>query len=318
MKPKGAWKTIVVGVDGTPESLRAAAMAARIASAARAQLVAVHAVPVVPTFSGVVGIEPIPDFSPELQEQVVRASREQITRALAKIATVQHLEVASGPAPWLIADIARRRRAALIVLGGKRHGALARGLGQSTAHYLVRTLDIPILIVGESAGPIGRVLAAVDLSGVSQPTVQAAERFAGLFDARLRLVHVVEPLRFTELAPDLWDIDAYRQRSEQAFENFAGQVGHGAAEEHVVREGPAPERIAEAASEWRADVVVVGSHGKGWVDRILLGSTTQRLVTELPASLLVVPAERASVTKVAPSRPRRLGRSSRRPRAAVR
>jgi nucleotide-binding universal stress UspA family protein len=317
MKPKDAWRTIVVGVDGSRESLRAAAVAARIATAARADLVAVHAVPVVPTFSGVVGIEPIPDFSPELQEQVVRASREQIARALAKVAAVQHLEVASGPAPFLIGDVARRRRAGLIVLGGKRHGAFARGLGQSTAHYLVRTLDIPILIVGESAGPIGRVLAAVDLSGASSPTVQAAERFAGLFGARVRLVHVVEPVRFTDLAPDLWDIDAYWQRSEQAFERFAAQVGHGAAEEHVVRDGPAPERIAEAASEWQADVVVVGSHGKGWVDRILLGSTTQRLVTELPASLLVVPAPSRRRARRPATEPR-VRRSSRRPRAAAR
>jgi hypothetical protein len=34
--------------------------------------------------------------------------------------------------------------------------------------------------------------------------------------------------------------------------------------------------------------VVVGSHGKGWVDRVLIGSTTERLLATLPAGLLVV------------------------------
>jgi len=49
--------------------------------------------------------------------------------------------------------------------------------------------------------------------------------------------------------------------------------------------------------------VVVGSHGKGWVDRLLLGSTTERLLDQLPASLLVVPA---------PPGKRRPGRAERR------
>jgi universal stress protein family protein len=36
--------------------------------------------------------------------------------------------------------------------------------------------------------------------------------------------------------------------------------------------------------------VVVGSHGKGWVERLLIGSVTERLLNQLPSSLLVVPA----------------------------
>ncbi len=63
-----AWKTIVVGVDHSPESLRAVELAAKIANATHAQLVPVHAVPVIPVFADVVGINPMPIFSPELQD----------------------------------------------------------------------------------------------------------------------------------------------------------------------------------------------------------------------------------------------------------
>jgi nucleotide-binding universal stress UspA family protein len=287
-----AWKPIIVGVDHSPESHRAAEIAAQIAHAARAQLVPVHAVPVVPVFTGLVGIEPMPVFSPELQDDFTRSSRAQVESALRPVlpdSAMRRLEVRTGPAPFVIAEVAHRRRAELVVLGGKKHGALARGLGRSTAHYLVRTLDVPLLVVGGSAAPIARVLAAVDLSAASLSTVAAAERFAKLLRARLRLLHVVEPSRFTHLLPDQWDEEAYERRSREIFVRFAARFKAVAEEDRVVRSGVPAETIVEEASTWHADVLVVGSHGKGWVDRILVGSTTERLVTELSTSIMVVP-----------------------------
>jgi len=57
----------------------------------------------------------------------------------------------------------------------------------------------------------------------------------------------------------------------------------------VVRRGIAVDVIAEEAAAWRADVVVVGSHGKGWVDRLLIGSATEQLLNDLPTAVLVIP-----------------------------
>jgi nucleotide-binding universal stress UspA family protein len=51
----------------------------------------------------------------------------------------------------------------------------------------------------------------------------------------------------------------------------------------------APDQILiEEAKEWNADLVVVGSHGRGFWGRILLGSTTDALVHHAPCSVLVV------------------------------
>lgn len=287
-----AWKPIIVGVDHSPESLRAAETAATIAQTARAQLVPVHAVPVVPVFTGLVGIEPMPVFSPELQDDLTRISRTQLVRELQPLlpdAAMRRLEVRTGPAPFVLGEVAHRRRAELVILGGKQHGALARGLRRSTAHYLIRTLDVPVLVVGDSAAPIAKVLAAVDFSAASLPTVRAAERFAKLVGARLRLLHVVEPVPFAHLMPDPWDAAAYEQRLRKLFDRFAARCKTVAPEDRVVRTGVAAETIAEEAGTWHADLIVVGSHGKGWVDRVLVGSTTERLVTELPTSIMVVP-----------------------------
>jgi hypothetical protein len=73
--------------------------------------------------------------------------------------------------------------------------------------------------------------------------------------------------------------------------------------------GPVIETIVAEAAAWKADLLVVGSHGKGWVDRLLVGSTTERLLNELPTSLLVIPTAAAAKKRTRararkPSRPR--------------
>jgi hypothetical protein len=79
-------------------------------------------------------------------------------------------------------------------------------------------------------------------------------------------------------------------------------------EDQVVRTGPAVETILAEVAAWQADVLVVGSHGKGWVDRLLVGSTTEQLVNALPASVLVIPTA-AAAKKGRGARPRTRARA---------
>jgi hypothetical protein len=58
--------------------------------------------------------------------------------------------------------------------------------------------------------------------------------------------------------------------------------------ERAIRHAVADIGIAAEAKAWQADVVVVGSHGKGLVERMLVGSVTERLLSDLPAPILVV------------------------------
>jgi nucleotide-binding universal stress UspA family protein len=101
--------------------------------------------------------------------------------------------------------------------------------------------------------------------------------------AQLRGLHVVEPAKFPMVVPLMFDQAEYERRCSAAFEKLAPPP------DHVVRQGVAVDVIAEEAARWEADLVVVGSHGKGWAHRMLIGSSTERLLNLLPASLLVVP-----------------------------
>jgi nucleotide-binding universal stress UspA family protein len=68
----------------------------------------------------------------------------------------------------------------------------------------------------------------------------------------------------------------------------------------VIREGVPFETIVNEAAAWRADVIVVGSHGKGWVDRLLIGSVTEDLLNNLPCAVLVVPVPAPQRREAAP------------------
>lgn len=121
------------------------------------------------------------------------------------------VEVWFGRPGWVLAQAVERYGAELVVVGGKHHGVLARTLGGSTAHYLVRTLDVPVVVAGVATGrgPLGRVLAAVDLSPAAKRTLDAAERVATALHAELRVLHAVEPFRFPIVAGLAVDEDQF-------------------------------------------------------------------------------------------------------------
>jgi nucleotide-binding universal stress UspA family protein len=187
----------------------------------------------------------------------------------------------------VLAERAARYHATLVVLGRRRHGPLARALGGSTAHYLVRTLQIPILVGSSSA--IKRILVAVDVSATAEPTLHQARRLAARLGADLRVLHAVSPVRYTQVVPRAPDRKLLERQSVEAFERLATELGV-AESERTVRRGSPEAEIAAEAARWKADLVVVGSQGKGFVDRLLIGSTTEWLLDRLTtASLFVVP-----------------------------
>lgn len=285
-------RPIVVGIDASAESLRAAVLGCAIARAHGARCRLVHAVPDVLVARAVVsGTGAVRGLVP----RILREARATIAARLRRVvppALVRTLAVRTGRAVQVVAGAARRQRAALVVLGGKHRGPVFRAWSGSTAHYLVRVLQVPVLVTGGTTPRIRRVLVAVDLSPAARATLRAARGLAQAMGARLRVLHVVEPIRYGRVIPRAPDTRLFYRRSVDALRRIALRFRVPLSDVRVRRGAPAPAIAAEAA-RWKADVVVVGSQGKGFVDRVLIGSTTEWLLARLPTSLLVVPAARA-------------------------
>jgi len=280
-----SWKPVVVGVDDSPASGAALALAWSVARQAGTECRPVHVVRELPSVPA--------DFDREdAQSKAAAAARDAVASALTGAApseALAQIEVRSGNTAFVLGAAVKEYGAELLVLGGKHHAAPARWFSSSTVHHAVRTIDVPLLVATEHRGSLGRVIAAADLSDAAAPTLAAAGRFAALLGAELRALHVVEPFPpIPDVAVQL-DEQEHISSAEREFGHVVDQALEGHAAEPVVRCGMPSRTICDEAEAWQADLIVVGSHGKGWVDRVLLGSTAERLLNRLPASVLVVP-----------------------------
>jgi nucleotide-binding universal stress UspA family protein len=224
------------------------------------------------------------------------ASREGVAQQLeARVPSdvLANLQTRSGRPAKVVEDYAHEVGAGLIVLGGKHHPILERWVSGSTSHHILRKLDIPLLITGSGDPEIRRAMAAVDLSFAARPTVELAQTFAKRLGARLWVLHVIAPVPVASALGVPFAAEDLVVHATKEFEEEIWPVVELPEAEKAVRRGPVVNTIVESAINWQADLVVVGSHGKGWTDRLLLGSTTEKLLDKLPSHLLVTPVSRA-------------------------
>lgn len=277
-----SWQPIVVGVDTSPEAADAALFAVAAAQRAVTSCHLVHAT------SGSVHA-PRRDRYPYTRRYEQAGT--QLAAALGNrvpAAVLETLAVHQGRPAAVLNDAVAAFGAELVVLGGKHHSTLGRWLGGSTSVSVARTTLVPLLVTVREP-VIGRVLVAVDQSGAARPTLAAAQRYATLFGAELRALSVIEPLPALLDMPQPDAAENYRLLEETVMRDIWPQIRTPGVVTQV-RHGPALETILGETAEWRADLLVVGSHGKGSVTRMLVGSVTERLINHLPTSLLVVPA----------------------------
>lgn len=282
------WGPIVVGVDASPEAAGAAKLGYRIARAAAESCDLVHATPDAwAPFSAVGDAKQVQ----ETQRLQIAVARHRVSEALRSEVAPELLEtlgVRLGPAAVVLQQAAQERRAGLLVLGGKHHTALERWLGGSTSLNVVRSAELPVLITAGAPTAIRRILVAADLSAAAGPTLALAERFGRLVGAQLRVLTVFEPLPTLPDVPPM-DPGSYYGLSQELLQRDIWPLIRIQDSEKIVRHGMVMETLLREATEWKPDLLVVGSHGKGWAQRVLLGSVTERLLNDLPTSLLVAP-----------------------------
>jgi nucleotide-binding universal stress UspA family protein len=283
-----AWGPIVVGVDASPAAVGAAVLGERIAQLAGARCELIHAVR--DAWAPLVAVNPDPRVAEMqlLQQAVSRDRVKQVLKGTVSDRVLDTLKVRFGPAAVVLRQVVEESRPGLLVLGGKHHTALERWLGGSTSLHVVRTSEVPVLITAREPATPRRVLVAADLSKAAGPTVRLAERFARLVGAQLRMLTVFEPLPDLPGIPPMHPAEYYAL-AQETLERDVWSLVKTSDVERLVRHGMVVDTLLREASEWQADVVVVGSHGKGWAQRVLLGSVTERLINHLPTSLLVAP-----------------------------
>jgi nucleotide-binding universal stress UspA family protein len=195
-------------------------------------------------------------------------------------------------------DCIRRRvretKADLLVLGVSGSSMIPMGAG-TLATKCLRKVPAKVMLVHErQAGPFRRIVACVDFSEQSREAVTQALRVAEQDHADVHFLHVFTGSwgRYA-LVPDAWEVDEakaaqYRRALELRLREFVGDTGTRPVHFAVTEAASHGHGIAEYARRMHADLLVLGTNGRSNLGYVLLGSTVERLLREIPCSALVV------------------------------
>jgi len=240
-----------------------------------------------------------PDSSSELARErkplftsLVDRMRRRLRRDLASVADDIRAVVEQGePAETLLA-IAAREECYLIVTGVARDETLGRMLLGSTVNQLVRGSPVPVLVVRDRpVRPYRNILVATDFSPASLQALLSASK---LFDAqRMTLFHAYD-VPFGGLLKDRdfsQDLRTVKEESGVPFlddERLNPQLR--AQTDIVVERGTPESAIGSYVDNHEIDLTVIGSHGRGTIFDVLIGSTAKRLLESLAGDLMIVHA----------------------------
>lgn len=282
---------IVVAVDGSPASNDAVVWAARAAALRNIPLTLFHAV-VTPTSTW----PPVP-YPDSLLVKLEDDCRQQLAHAfkLAEEALPDNHKVAitkefvySSPA---LALIKLSDDAEMIVVGSSGRGLLARGVLGSVSSTVVRHANCPVAVIRDEDVPDpqhGPVLVGVDGSPASELATAIAFEQASLRGVDLVALHAWSDVAVLGLPAFDWE--AVEDEAERSLaENLAGwqeRYPDVTVRRLLVRDLPAQQLIQQSKSI-EAQLVVVGSHGRGGLTGLILGSVSNTVLHSVRVPIII-------------------------------
>ncbi len=295
--------SIMVPLDGSPLAERALPLGLDLAERARARLrlVLVHQTPPPPVDKAAARLAVRIDLA------VRRAEREYLRTTQARLAgtatkgRVRGVTV-TGPVGQALADYVSELGVDLVVMATHGRGGFERAWLGSVADRLVRTLEIPVLLVragtepGSEAVPGGPVLVPLDGSPRAEEALGPALALARLWDAEIQLIQVVRPVMLAtdpalplpsaydevgtaigrDIAQDYLDDVAERVRAAGVRATANAVLGWGAVD-----------TLLGLAVPDRVGVLALATHGHGGLRRAALGSVADKLVRGASIPVLV-------------------------------
>ena len=155
------------------------------------------------------------------------------------------------------------------------------------------------MAAGETASLLKSIVVGTDFSVCAARALAYAVSLASLSGAKLHLVHVLlEPVQALDVAAALPypDLEVRREWEEAARVKLDREVKaaqkRGVAATAEIRWGRPSDTIVDAAGRQKASLIVVGTHGRSALEKLLLGSTAERVLRLSPVPVLTVREKR--------------------------
>jgi nucleotide-binding universal stress UspA family protein len=229
---------------------------------------------------------------------------EKLVKRLAPSGVTARPALLSGRVTQALQEYVEGEGIELVVMTTHGRGGLQRAWLGSTADSLIRHCMIPILLVRPSEEtreigsdrirPMERLVVALDGSETSEVALHDALELGVTETATLHLAHVLQPAvasaspylpHTIQLTHD--EISARESHMRRYLEQVAGGLEGHACELHVeVDYHPAP-AVLDLAERVDADLIVLGTHGRGGLRRLILGSVADKVIRGTHRPVLV-------------------------------
>jgi nucleotide-binding universal stress UspA family protein len=281
------YKKILVAIDGSESSLYALRQSLKLAREAECLVTVVS---VIPRYEGDLGATWINNVKDAIKKTCEKALSEA-----EKIAREEEVFIKTACEEGIIyeriVDLADAENSDLIVMGRKGMSGLERMLVGSITARVIGHSQRDVLVVPEEA-TLGwkNILLATDGSKYSEAATNRAIDFVKSYGGDLKTVFVVDiPPEFYSHIKALGTADDLIRSAKRYVETVKKKAeAKGVRTDTFVREGEASSVITDFAKEHNIDAIVIGSHGRTGLRRLLMGSVAERIIGHSTCPVLVV------------------------------
>lgn len=308
-------RRIVVPLDGSPFGEQALPLAVQLAERHHADLEVVHVFEALAPFM----VQGAPPIDPDLDAQLRQDRQDYLDRTADRIrrassVTVDGHALSGSEVVATLADYLAERHADLVILATHGRGGLSRLWMGSVATGLVRRSDTPVLLVRASDAPLPnveppalrKILLPLDGTPADEEALEDAVAVAVPSEAEFLLLNVREPVAYFEENALTPNDQAARDRTgttvvepyaaseleaamKEYLEGVADRIrsrGFTATSQVVLDPSPAA-AILEVADAWDIDLIVMETHARSGVSRILHGRVTDKVIRGARVPVLV-------------------------------
>ncbi len=153
-----------------------------------------------------------------------------------------------------------------------------------------------------------KILIALDYNPTAQKVAEEGFSLAKSMNAEVTLLHVItdpvfyatsgySPIMgfngYVDMSPTLLDsVDGLKNASLQYLDKSRQHLGDKTIQT-IVKEGDFAETILDTAKEVHADIIVIGSHSQKWLENIIMGSVTEKVMKHTNIPLFIVPTKQS-------------------------
>ena len=295
-------KRILWATDGSAEAEAALNYSKYIAGLTKAEIIGVHVIPLpVQLLFQELRAEDVKFHEWESRAEKRVADRfSAIGKTLDKAGIKFDGVILKGIPSEKIREFSRLRKADLVVMGKQGHGLLESIMVGSETVKVLKNSHIPVLAVkgGGARRKVGikKILVPLDLSDDNVSALNYAFDLSGLTDAAVTVIYALRLDMYAQDMPSgaldivirqsIQELENRARDIKQKFEKSSGKKLKAEIKTEVIHGLSPAISIANYASKKGSDLIVINTHGRTGIKRLILGSVTERLIPESPCSVL--------------------------------